>query len=303
MVRRALETMLVYPSSNSFQASATHSSTVKDVHKDPALELVGWWSTASPSGPDASHLPIHNQLLQDYNESAVFLAFHTSQLERSESHKGKLPLTIYESVLESDNAGHAAKEMQIDGEEPALNIRFRALPYSVETGEAEMIGMDTIAKDSGTASWKEPVAPNTSADKGEAEATSRATLSQEEEECMYAPRAALGYSVANFHRSDIQPQHPSQRHQNPPIPHLPHKILRHQRLRLWRHSCKGRDLPSPVTSSPSRGKRPPRPSFHPFARPAKQLRHRGALPKQRRPPRVAPKPSRRERQGHARAGP
>lgn len=183
--------MLVYPSSNSFQTSATHSSTVKDVHKDPALDLVGWWSTAPSSGPDASHLPIHNQLLQSYNESAVFLAFHPSQLERSESHKAKLPLTIYESVLEGENAGNTAKEMQIDGEEPALSIRFRDLPYSVETGEAEMIGMDTIAKDSGTASWKEPAAPNASADKREAEAPSRATLTQEEEECMHAPPGQL----------------------------------------------------------------------------------------------------------------
>ncbi|KAJ5182687.1 hypothetical protein N7492_000303 [Penicillium capsulatum] len=154
----------------------------KDVHKDPALDLVGWWSTASPSGPDASQLPIHRQLLQDYNESAVFLAFHPSQLAESESHKTKLPLTVYETVFEGENAGSTAKDMQIDGEEPTLNIRFRDLPYSVETGEAEMIGMDTIAKSSGTASWNQPTAPGAGASKKEGETSSKATLTQDEEE-------------------------------------------------------------------------------------------------------------------------
>lgn len=155
---------------------------VKDVHKDPPLDLVGWWSTTSPNGPDASHLPIHRQLLQDYNESAIFLAFHPSQL-KSDSVGAKLPLTIYESVLEGDSAADGSKEMQVDGEERALNIRFRELPYSVETGEAEMIGVDTIAKGSGTASWTEPTVQGlTKTDKNKKE-SSQAELTQEEEEC------------------------------------------------------------------------------------------------------------------------
>ncbi|KAJ6107367.1 hypothetical protein N7523_008690 [Penicillium sp. IBT 18751x] len=161
----------------------------KDVHKDPSLDIVGWWSTAPPSGPDAVHLPVHQQLLQDYNESAVFLAFHPSQLPNRQG--AKLPLTVYESVLEGENAADVGKDMQIDGEEKKMNIRFRELPYSVETGEAEMIGVDTIAKGSGTATRTEAIVPGTAAsaskqngdkDNTDGEQSSQVVLSQEEED-------------------------------------------------------------------------------------------------------------------------
>jgi COP9 signalosome complex subunit 6 len=156
---------------------------VKDVHKDPPLDLVGWWSTASPSGPDASHLPVHRQLLQDYNESALFLAFHPSQL-KTDTLGAKLPLTIYETVLEGESTADGSKDMQIDGEERAMNIRFRELPYSVETGEAEMIGVDTIAKGSGTAAWTEPAAQGSNKTNKNKKESSQVELTQEEEECM-----------------------------------------------------------------------------------------------------------------------
>lgn len=119
---------------------------VKDVHKAPALDLVGWWSTAPPSGPNTVHLPIHRQILHNHNESAVFLAFHPSLVQDASSNGGKLPVTIYESVYEGENATENSKTMQVDGEEQSLTIRFRELPYSVETGEAEMIGVDTVAR-------------------------------------------------------------------------------------------------------------------------------------------------------------
>ncbi|KAL5360371.1 hypothetical protein BJX96DRAFT_70689 [Aspergillus floccosus] len=119
---------------------------LKDVHKAPALDLVGWWTTAPPSGPNTDHLPIHRQILQDYNESAVFLAFHPSQVHGASTNGAKLPLTVYESVYEGEHASENGKAMQVDGEEQSLNIRFREIPYFVETGEAEMIGMDTVAR-------------------------------------------------------------------------------------------------------------------------------------------------------------
>ncbi|KAL2820518.1 hypothetical protein BDW59DRAFT_113528 [Aspergillus cavernicola] len=118
----------------------------KDVHKVPALDLIGWWSTAPPSGPTTAHLPIHRQILQSHNESAVFLAFHPSQVQAASSNGGKLPLTVYESVYEGESVTESGKAMQVDGEEQSLNIRFRDLPYTVETGEAEMIGIDTVAR-------------------------------------------------------------------------------------------------------------------------------------------------------------
>ncbi|KAL4980176.1 signalosome subunit 6 [Aspergillus desertorum] len=118
----------------------------KDVHKIPALDLIGWWSTAPPSGPTAAHLPIHRQILQTHNESAVFLAFHPSQVQGASTSQGKLPLTVYESVYEGESVTESGKAMQVDGEEQSLNIRFRELPYTIETGEAEMIGIDTVAR-------------------------------------------------------------------------------------------------------------------------------------------------------------
>ncbi|KAL3465856.1 hypothetical protein BJX64DRAFT_252039 [Aspergillus heterothallicus] len=118
----------------------------KDVHKVPALDLVGWWSTAPPSGPTTAHLPIHRQILQNHNESAIFLAFHPTQAQKVSSGKSKLPVSIYESVYEGESVADGGKAMQVDGEEQSLNIRFRELPYTVETGEAEMIGIDTVAR-------------------------------------------------------------------------------------------------------------------------------------------------------------
>ncbi|PYH86508.1 hypothetical protein BO82DRAFT_380148 [Aspergillus uvarum CBS 121591] len=122
----------------------------KDVHKAPALDLVGWWSTSPPTGPNASHLPIHRLILEKHNESAVFLAFHPGEVAGASSKGGKLPLTIYESVYEGgENANTNTNTMQVDSEEqppPTLSIKFRELPYSVETGEAEMIGIDTVAR-------------------------------------------------------------------------------------------------------------------------------------------------------------
>ncbi|PLB43202.1 hypothetical protein P170DRAFT_394651 [Aspergillus steynii IBT 23096] len=159
---------------------------LKDVHKVPALDLVGWWSTAPPSGPDESHLPIHRQILQDHNESAVFLAFHPSQVQGASSNGAKLPLTIYESVYEGENAAEGGKAMQVDGEEQSLSIRFRELPYFVETGEAEMIGIDTVARSARNAAPIESSTGGTSESQKKQsrnkEQTDINVLSQEDEE-------------------------------------------------------------------------------------------------------------------------
>ncbi|KAL4957516.1 COP9 signalosome subunit 6 [Aspergillus filifer] len=154
----------------------------KDVHKIPALDLIGWWSTAPPSGPTAAHLTIHRQILTTHNESAVFLAFHPSQVKEAAASQGKLPLTVYESVYEGESAD-GGKAMQVDGEEQSLNIRFRELPYTVETGEAEMIGIDTVARTARIAAAIET--STTQADpkkQKEKQAASTELLSPEDEE-------------------------------------------------------------------------------------------------------------------------
>ena len=126
----------------------------KDVHKAPALELVGWYTTTAETGPEAMHMPMHQQIL-NINETAILLAFHPPQTNTPAGQivGGKLPLKIYESVYES--AGDAGA-MEVDSAEgvtknTGLDLRFRELPYSVETGEAEMIGVDFVARGGGNA--------------------------------------------------------------------------------------------------------------------------------------------------------
>lgn len=124
----------------------------KDVHKDPALDLVGWWTTCPESGPRREVLGIHEAVMTRYNEAALLLAFHPSTVLGGDAVGGKLPLTIYESVYENSGTD-PTRDMQIDGEEGAegLQVRFRELPYEVVTGEAEMIGVDFVARGGGKA--------------------------------------------------------------------------------------------------------------------------------------------------------
>ena len=141
----------------------------RDVHKAPALEVVGWFTTAPVSGPESQHLVIHEQILHDYNETALLLAFHPTTVLEGTREGGKLPLTIYESVYESnqESGKHAAQagngeadKMEIEGQEGQLELKFRELPYSVETGEAEMIGVDYIARGAGNATAVDGTAKN-----------------------------------------------------------------------------------------------------------------------------------------------
>ncbi|RDW77239.1 hypothetical protein BP6252_05292 [Coleophoma cylindrospora] len=124
---------------------------MKDVHKVPALDLVGWYTTMPTSGPQAVHVSIHRQILHTYNESAILLGFHpTAVLEGSVG--GKLPLTIYESNYETDDStADSGEDKEMKDGETQLVLRFKELPYSVETGEAEMIGVDFVARGGGNA--------------------------------------------------------------------------------------------------------------------------------------------------------
>lgn len=122
----------------------------RDVHQVPLLELVGWFTTAPATGPEALHVPIQQQILQSYNETAVLLAFHPAGVLNGKIAGGKLPLTIYESVFESGGDGEDfmdTGEKEVGG----LELRFRELPYSIETGEAEMISVDFVARGGGNA--------------------------------------------------------------------------------------------------------------------------------------------------------
>lgn len=104
------------------------------------------------SGPSPANLPIHRQILEGFNESAVLLGFHPEEV-LNHSVGGKLPLTIYESNYEVDDpkADQDGEDKTMDDGEPTLKLRFRELPYSVETDETEMISMNYVASGGGTA--------------------------------------------------------------------------------------------------------------------------------------------------------
>lgn len=136
-------------------------SAVQNVHKDRNLDLVGWYTVVPSSGPSPVVLDIHEQILGKYNESALLLGFHQDEV-LSHSVGGKLPLTIYESYWEVDDARTAAAaddedESMADGE-PRLRLKFREVPYSVETDETEMISMNYIAGGGGSATATSTVA-------------------------------------------------------------------------------------------------------------------------------------------------
>lgn len=116
----------------------------KDVHKAPALDLAGWFTLCPESGPNSSILAIHKQFLAQ-NESALLLAVHPSNIStRTTNTNGKLPLTIYETVYENEPAKQD-DSMQIDGEDTS-GLKFRPIPYTIETDETEMIAVDYVAK-------------------------------------------------------------------------------------------------------------------------------------------------------------
>lgn len=120
---------------------------MKAVHTDRNLDLVGWFTLLPRDGPGANVMPIHNQVLER-NESAILLGLHTEEIGEN-SVGGKLPVTLYETNYEVEGA---TKEAHDDGEDKEmkdgdsqLKLKFREIPYVVETGEAEMISMNSVA--------------------------------------------------------------------------------------------------------------------------------------------------------------
>lgn len=134
-------------------SSTSNLFPVITVHKDRQLDFVGWYTLLPANGPTPTVLPIHNQILQGgWNESAILLGFHPQEV-LTHSVGGKLPLTIYESNYEADEskADQDGEDKKMDDGELPLKLKFREVPYSVETDETEMISMNYIASGGGNA--------------------------------------------------------------------------------------------------------------------------------------------------------
>ena len=102
----------------------------------------------SASGPEPHHMAIHEQI-NFYNESALILLFHPEAVLDGTATGGRLPITIYEVNPVGIRDENAMQEGE--GGVPTSPVKFEELPYSVETGEAEMIGVNFIARGGGTA--------------------------------------------------------------------------------------------------------------------------------------------------------
>ncbi|KAI9706756.1 MAG: hypothetical protein M1820_004726 [Bogoriella megaspora] len=149
----------------------------REVHKSPALELVGGFALGPSSGPIPEHVPFTQQLL-NVNEAATLLLFHPDSVINDSSGGQKLPLSVYEAFYEpgSENEDKSTQSEKL-GMGRQLKLKYRELDYSMETGEAEMIGMDSVARGAGNATavptTQTKPAVSTDAGKSKAKATGK----------------------------------------------------------------------------------------------------------------------------------
>ena len=143
--------------------------TDRDVHNAPALDVVGWFTLCPESGPLPELVPFQQQITSLYNETGILLAIHPEAFQPTQGVNQKLPLSIYESVSETEPTRDEGS-MQVDGEESS-DLKFRPLPFTVETDEAEMIAIDYVAKGAGSAAavTDTPAQPSTTSQQPETE--------------------------------------------------------------------------------------------------------------------------------------
>ncbi|CAO2651628.1 Nn.00g041980.m01.CDS01 [Neocucurbitaria sp. VM-36] len=157
----------------------------KDVHKQPQLDIVGWFTLGPASGPESHILPIHSRISELYTESPLLVLFHPESAFSEATGAGKLPLTLYESISVNTSSGPDDKAMDIDGAVQAKSTKFRELVYSIETGEAEMISVDFVARGGGNATAVEgsadAAAPKAESSKVDEAAGKRITRGKQKE--------------------------------------------------------------------------------------------------------------------------
>jgi len=129
---------------------------VRTVHKNPPLDLVGWYSLVPKTGPTRYHLPIQRQI-SAVNDSAILLGFHVEDIINP-APGDPLPITIYETLMEAEesreNDGEDREMMDVEAAAKMV-LRFRKLPYVTDTGEAEMIALKYI-REGGANATAEP---------------------------------------------------------------------------------------------------------------------------------------------------
>ena len=118
----------------------------KEVHQQPPLEFVGWFSITSRNGPDEQQTLVHHQLLK-YNDSAILLGLHPADDVENEALADKLPITVYEGEIEAGSKPPESGGKLSIGRPGIPKTRFLEVPYTVVTAEAEMIGVSAIVNE------------------------------------------------------------------------------------------------------------------------------------------------------------
>jgi COP9 signalosome complex subunit 6 len=164
---------------------------VRTVYNRPQLELVGWATLIPESGPQQHHLAVHWSVAQFVSDVPILLGLHPESI--LDQVGGQLPVTIYDSSYPApfqkktdqdeamrDAAADTADEVPLervamrDTLGDLRTVWFHKLSYTIETGEAEMIGMQFVHRGAANASAapsREPrLGPLESDDKGKGKA-------------------------------------------------------------------------------------------------------------------------------------
>jgi COP9 signalosome complex subunit 6 len=113
----------------------------------------------------------------------LLVLFHPEDAFSEATAAGKLPLTLYEPISEHVTSDPNDKTMDIDGAVQAKSTKFKELVYTIETGEAEMISVDFVARGGGNATAVEgsSAAPKAESSKADEPSGKRSTRGKQKE--------------------------------------------------------------------------------------------------------------------------
>ncbi|KAF7845903.1 hypothetical protein BT93_L0120 [Corymbia citriodora subsp. variegata] len=120
----------------------------KDVHKNPELDVVGWFTLCPEAGPLRECEAIQKQLQTLGCRNPILLGVHSTAFTSDNAQKGRLPVTVYEDATGHDSSSSDKDTMQVDS---SLSVTWTSIPHTIETDETEMIAINYVAKGAGSA--------------------------------------------------------------------------------------------------------------------------------------------------------